>query len=108
MADLSINTVITSNLYDNQDHDWFKVSLLKNKKYQFDLRKGSESSSLDTYLRLQDSNGKELASHDDIDGSYDRNSRLIYSSAASGSYYIDVASWAEKSNGTYALSYKII
>ena len=108
MADLSINTVITSNLYDNQDHDWFKVSLLKNKKYQFDLRKGSESSSLDTYLRLQDSNGKELASHDDIDGSYDRDSRLIYSSAASGSYYIDVASWAEKSSGTYALSYKII
>ena len=108
MADLSINTVITSNLYDNQDHDWFKVSLLKNKKYQFDLRKGSESSSLDTYLRLQDSNGKELASHDDIDGSYDRNSRLIYSSAASGSYFVDVASWAEKSSGTYALSYKII
>ena len=106
MAELSINTVITSNLYESRDHDWFKVQLEANKQYQFDLQKASKNSNLDTYLRLRDSNGKELVFNDDFGGSLD--SRLTYKSAASGDYYIDAASYSERTSGAYTLSYKVI
>ncbi len=106
MAELSINTVITSNLYESRDYDWFKVQLEANKQYQFDLQKTSKNSDLDTYLRLRDSNGKELVFNDDFGRSLD--SRLTYKSAASGDYYIDAASYLERTNGAYTLSYKVI
>jgi hypothetical protein len=106
MAELSINTVITSNLYESRDHDWFKVELEANKQYQFDLQKASKNSNLDTYLRLRDSNGKELVFNDDFGRSLD--SRLTYKSASSGDYYIDAASYSERTSGAYSLSYKVI
>jgi hypothetical protein len=114
-ANLSINTVITSNLYDERDHDWFKVNLDTNKKYQFDLQKASTSSNLDTYLRLRDSNGKELAFNDDhvdIDDfehpGFNHDSQLIYTAKTSGNYYIDAASYKEQTSAAYTLSYKVI
>ncbi len=111
MANLSVNSLITSNLYDKKDHDWFKVSLDANKKYQFDLRKDdlrkeSPGQYLDTFLRLRDNNGNQLAYDDDSGGNY--NSRLLYTPSASGNYYIDAASWYEGSSGAYTLSYKVI
>jgi hypothetical protein len=106
-ANLSVNNLITSNLYDKSDHDWFKVSLDANKKYQFDLRKeASLSPNLDMFLRLRDSNGNQLAYDDDSGGS--NNSRLLYKPLTSGNYYIDAASWNEGSSGAYTLSYKVI
>jgi hypothetical protein len=114
-ANLSVNNLITSNLYDKSDHDWFKVSLDANKKYQFDLQKASTSSNLDTYLRLRDSNGKELAFNDDhvdIDDfehpGFNHDSQLIYTAKTSGNYYIDAASYKEQTSGAYTLSYKVI
>jgi hypothetical protein len=112
MADLSINTLITSNLYDKNDHDWFKVSLDVNKKYQFDLRKVSFDSNLDTFLTLRDSKGKQLAFNDDYadpdEYSGNRDSQLIYTAKTSSDYYIDASSFGEQSKGAYTLSYKVI
>jgi hypothetical protein len=105
-ADLSINAVVTSNLFCMQDHDWFRVSLDANKKYQFDLRKESPGQDLDTFLRVRDSNGNQLAYDDDSGGN--NNSRLLYKPLTSGNYYIDAASWYEGSSGAYTLSYKVI
>jgi hypothetical protein len=111
MADLSINTLITSNLYDRHDHDWFKVSLDANKKYQFNLREVSSYDCLDPFLTLRDSKGKQLAFNDDCvnpNGDWDVDSQLIYTAKASGDYYIDASSAAEQSKGAYTLSYKVI
>jgi hypothetical protein len=111
MADLSINTLITSNLYDRHDHDWFKVSLDANKKYQFNLREVSSYDCLDPFLTLRDSKGKQLAFNDDCvnpNGDWDVDSQLIYTAKTSGDYYIDASSAAEQSKGAYTLSYKVI
>ena len=115
-ADLSINTVITSNLFNQWDHDWFRVKLDANKKYQFDLHKASFDSNLNTLLTLRDDNGKRLAFNDDYVNRYDYNqdpmtysdSQLIYIAKTSGNYYIDAASNLERSSGAYTLSYKVI
>jgi Bacterial pre-peptidase C-terminal domain len=116
MADLSINTVVTSNLYQNNDHDWFRVSLGANKKYQFDLKASNSPILLDTLLTLRDSNGKQLAFNDDyadIDdfnqpSAGNRDSQLIYTAKTSGDYYIDASSFGEQTKGAYTLSYKVI
>ena len=111
MANLSINTLIPSYLYDRHDHDWFKVSLDANKKYQFNLREVSSQDSLDPFLTLRDSNGNQLACNDDCpnnDGLWDVDSQLIYTAKTSGDYYIDASSAAEQTKGAYTLSYKVI
>ena len=115
-AILSINTVITSKLFNQWDHDWFRVNLEANKKYQFDLHKVSIDSNLDTFLTLRDSNGSKLAFNDDYvdidDYNQDpilyRDSQLIYTAKTSGHYFIDASSNLERSSGAYTLSYKVI
>jgi hypothetical protein len=113
-AILSINTVITSKLFNQWDHDWFRVNLEANKKYQFDLHKVSIDSNLDTFLTLRDSEGKQLAFNDDcpnpngIWNLWNPDSQLIHTAKTSGDYYIDASSFGEQTKGAYTLSYKVI
>jgi hypothetical protein len=51
--------------------------------------------SMDTYLRLFDSNGNELASNDDSNGSYSRIENYVF--GAAGTYYVGVSGYPNSS-----------
>ena len=108
MAVLSKDVVINNKLDTPSDHDWFIVNLTAGQKYQFDMQKAPTSTTyLDTYLRLRDSNGAEIAYNDDVSvNNFD--SRLIYKAINSGQYFLDAASYHESSSGNYSLGYKVI
>jgi hypothetical protein len=107
-AVLEENNLIFNKLDTKADHDWYRVSLLAGKNYQFDMKKTTAGNGgLDTFLNLRDLNGKVLASHDDI-SMQNRDSRLVYFNTLKGDYFIDASSWSEKSSGDYSLSYKVI
>jgi hypothetical protein len=108
MAALEENNLIFNKLDTKADHDWYRVSLLAGKCYQFDMEKVTPGNGgLDTFLNLRDLNGKILASNDDI-SPQNFDSRLVYFNTLKGDYFIDASSWSEKSNGDYSLSYKVI
>jgi hypothetical protein len=60
----------------------YSVEMTAGKTYQIDL----QSSKFDSYLRLEDATGKELA-HDD-DGGGNRNARIIFNCQQNGTYRI--------------------
>ena len=108
MAALEENNLIFNKLDTKADHDWYRVSLLAGKNYQFDMKKTTAGyGGLDTFLNLRDLNGKVLASHDDI-SMQNRDSRLVYFNTQKGDYFIDAASYRDQSSGAYTLSYKVI
>ena len=108
MAVLEENNLIFNKLDTKADHDWYRVSLLAGKNYQFDMKKTTAGyGGLDTFLNLRDLNGKILASNDDI-SPQNFDSRLVYFNTLKGDYFIDASSWSEKSSGAYTLSYKVI
>lgn len=106
-ACLSANSKIINRLDNHQDHDWYRVTLDAGKTYQFDMQRSAFSNSLDTYLRLRDINGNQLAFNDDISVK-NTDSRLTYKATTSGEYFLDAASYAQASSGDYSLSYKVI
>ncbi|MBV6626937.1 MAG: DUF4347 domain-containing protein [Rivularia sp. (in: Bacteria)] len=88
----------------NGDRDRFKIDLKAGVEYTFDLEgsptnKGTLS---DSYLRLYDSNGKEVASNDD--GGESRNSRIKYTATNSGTFFVETAGYGDNRTGTYKLT----
>ena len=76
----------------------FPVKLEKDKFYRINLR----SSAFDTFLRLEDSSGKQLAFNDD-DG-ISLNSRMYYRPTKTDTYRIIVTSFRAGSTGSFSLS----
>lgn len=74
------------------DQDWFRISLTAGSRYDFALN-ATTGSSLDTYMRLLDGNGTQLAVNDDAVG---LNSRISFTATSSGTYYVS----AQGSAGT--------
>jgi hypothetical protein len=86
------------------DADYFKVQLDAGKSYTFALAGTDGTGSLaDTFLRLRDSDGNELATNDDAAGSKNSNSALKFQAQASGTYYLE-ASGDGRLVGGYTLS----
>jgi hypothetical protein len=106
-ATLNINNVVSSSINLRGDHDYFKVFLDANQKYQFDMNRTSASNPLDSYLRLFDSNQKKVAYNDDVNES-SPDSRMVYRPSVSGLYYLDAGAFGDGTIGDYSLSYKII
>ena len=81
------------------DQDWFKLSLVAGYRYDFAMD-ATSGSTLDTYLRLLNASGTELAFNDDAVG---LNSRLTFTAATSGTYYLSAQGYGETVGG-YGLS----
>ena len=75
--------------YYDADVDLFELSLDTGDEFTADIN--SNGSGLDSYLRLFDSDGYEIASNNDGDIS-DPDSLLSYSITSSGTYYLGVSS----------------
>lgn len=92
---------VTNTLETGADHDWFRIDLTAGQTITINLN-GTGDVPPDTYLQFRDSAGAVLAFDDDGGPGY--NSALQFTATATGSYYIDVGSFADSESGTYQLS----
>ena len=98
-ASLVVGTLQNSMIGFSGDQDWFKVTLTAGYSYNFAMDAVS-GSSLDTYLRLLNVNGNQLAYNDDAVG---LNSRLTYTATATGTFYVSAQGYST-STGSYTLA----
>jgi thiol-disulfide isomerase/thioredoxin len=79
------------------------------KAHRFKMKAGQaykievQSEEFDTYLRLENKDGKEVAFNDDI-SQRNRNSRILYLAPADGAYRIIVTSSKARATGRYLLT----
>jgi hypothetical protein len=63
-----------------------------------------QSKQFDTYLRLEDANGKTLAENDDIDlAAKNLNSRILFMPKDDGVYRVIATSFQQKGRGEYEI-----
>ena len=99
IALLSADAACQSTVDYAGDQDWFKVTLVKGYAYSFALD-AAAGSSLNPYLRLLDSTGKELAVNDDAVG---LNARISVTAYGDGVCFVS-AQGQQGTLGGYALS----
>ena len=102
--DSESGTLTKSNPFDTQrkfSRAKVYTGMLKaGRRYEFNLT----SSDFDTYLRLEDNKGQQLASDDD--GGTGTNSRLVFFPKATAQYRIIVTTFKEGETGKYTLAMK--
>lgn len=102
---LSAGRASLSAAIDTADEsDWFAVALTAGQTYTFELKgqAGAAGTLGDPELYLRDAAGA-LLSHDD-DSGVGRDSRIVYTATASGTYYLDAHGYGS-GTGSYTLSF---
>lgn len=84
------------------DRDWHRVELEAGGSYVIDLKGAGANALDDPYLRLYDSNGREIASNDDNGDGYD--SQILFRPTQSGVYYVGAGAYGDGGAGTYSVS----
>ncbi len=84
------------------DHDWVKVNLIAGQTYTFTMTGTGTSPVHDTYLRLRDSSGRQIAFDDDGGSGY--NSLIGFTATTSGTYYLDAGAYNDNYTGQYDLT----
>jgi Ca2+-binding RTX toxin-like protein len=84
-----------------RDMDWFRVSVQAGKAYTLDL-KAAAGSTLDTYLRLYDANGRLVGSDDDSGAG--TNSMLSFTANATTHYFLSAGGYGG-STGSYLANF---
>lgn len=100
---IAAGATITSTIGVAGDVDWIRVTLTAGTLYQFDGR-GSATfggTLADPLLRLLNSSGAVVRS--DNNSGADNDSRLLYTAASSGTYYIAMQSTSATATGTYTV-----
>ena len=120
VIDAAANTDTFYNLYhyvdqfegtleDRNDEDWIRVDLVAGETYEINLAGIGDNGVPDTVLKLFNSAGELLASHDDIDVSAGNlNSMLMFSPDNSGAFYISASSYSisslQDNSGNYVVT----
>ena len=97
-AALVVGTLQNSTVGFSGDQDWFRVALTGGYSYNFAMDAVS-GSGLDTYLRLLNVAGTQLAYNDDAVG---LNSRMTYTATTTGTYYVSAQGYSS-STGRFGL-----
>jgi len=84
------------------DHDWYRIQLVAGQAVTISLDGSGTSPVADPFLSLMNSSGNLIRSNDD--GGAGLNSRIVFTPTTSGTYYIDVGSWEDRTAGDYKLS----
>ncbi|MBP8310504.1 MAG: PPC domain-containing protein, partial [Burkholderiaceae bacterium] len=105
---VAIGSSVSGAIENEADSDWFRVTLAAGTEYQFDLAGTAGGGLADPLLRLRDANGIELIFNDNL-GAGSSASQIIYTPAASGSYYLDAQSSNRSASltGAYTLSTRL-
>jgi hypothetical protein len=93
----SFEAIVGDGAYGSRDVDLFAVDLVAGQELTLTVVAAAAGSSLDSYLRLFDATGQQLAANDDTAGSTD--SRLGYVAATAGRFFIGVSGYG---NSVYA------
>jgi len=101
---VTVGSSSSGRIETSDDHDWFKITLQAGTTYQLQATAaGTKGSLYDPVLYLRDSSGTQLAYNDDASSS-SLNSLITYTPTSTGTYYLDVASYASGYSGSYSLS----
>ena len=108
---ISVGDTFDGVLSQKFDEDWIEIELEKGAIYEITLvgRGAVPDKAEDTILKLYSANGQHIVTNDDIDtanGVFD--SRLIFTPAISGTYYLSAGSYSANPNkdnsGAYSLT----
>ena len=101
---ITIGGSLTGTLGVAGDRDWFAINLTAGSAVTINERGigGGGGTLDDSYLRLMNASGTEIAFDDDGGAGFDL--QLVWSPATSGTYYIVAGSYNDSLTGTYTLS----
>ena len=96
-GEAELDAVIGDGVHETADVDLYSLDLAAGETVTIDIDAATltEPSSLDSYLRLFDAAGSEVASNDDGDGSFD--SLLTFTAESAGSYIVGVSGYGNAS-----------
>jgi hypothetical protein len=99
-----VGGLVSGNVQRGGDTDWFKLNLTAGTIYTFDLKGASSGAGtlVNPYLYLYNSAGSRVGYAENGGVGYD--SRLTYTAATSGTYYVAALSSTSTGTGTYALA----
>ena len=106
---VAVGSPATGEIEVPRDRDWFAVTLEEGKTYRIDL-KGSptgDGTLSNPHLHgVYDSTGALISGTTNDNGGVGSNSRVIFTPAETGTYYVGTGAWAGRSGstGTYTLS----
>ncbi|MEY3288508.1 MAG: hypothetical protein RLZZ419_750 [Pseudomonadota bacterium] len=98
---INMGSTAEGQIASNDDHDWYKVELVKDQVYAFAAIGTGSNPLFDPFLNLYDANGNIMASDDDSGPA--NSSSITYTAQTSGIYYIDASSTSIIS-GQYGIS----
>lgn len=101
-ASIAVGQSITGELETTGDRDWYAINLDAGQTILVSLEGSGATPVADTFLRILDANGNELASNDDGGDGYDSQQRFTASNGAK--YFIEAYSYNGASTGQYTLS----
>jgi Ca2+-binding RTX toxin-like protein len=106
IGQLAIGGSISAALQQAGDHDLFAVQLQAGVTYTINEvgRFGGGGTLADPLLQLHNSSGAVVASNDDISDGSDPDSRISFTAATSGTYYVDAGAFADGYAGTYKVN----
>ena len=87
----SFEAIVGDGAYGSRDVHLFAVDLVASQELTLTIVAAAAGSSLDSYLRLFDATGQQLAANDDASGSMD--SSLFYVAATAGRFFIGVSGY---------------
>lgn len=99
---LAVDGAVDSTLDFAGDRDWHSVTLQGGRSYRIDLVGSGDNPVADTYLRAYDSRANLLAQDDDSGA--DRNSSLVLSPGADGTYFFSAGAYNDAGEGQYTIS----
>ncbi len=97
----------TGTINTENDRDWFAVTLVAGQTYQFDLVSSGVNPLTDPYLELRNEFGA-IQAIDDDGGPLGLNSRITFTAATSGTYFLNVRSYdnpLQTDVGDYTISF---
>ena len=105
-SQIAFDTPLTGRIEYGDDQDWFALTLEAGHSYSFTLegRDSGGGTLVDPYLRLLDSNGRQLRYNQDGGQGWDAHLSIV--AASSGTYYLSAESetYFSEGGGTYTLT----
>ncbi|MBY0567427.1 MAG: pre-peptidase C-terminal domain-containing protein [Hyphomonadaceae bacterium] len=98
---LNIGRAVNGQLEYEGDVDWYRLSARTGTRYSVTLNGSGDPAVGDTYLRVVDSDGNEIAANDDAEG---LNSALQFTVRENTEVFIEASAYANAYTGGYALN----
>src|SRR5688500_6907875 len=100
-ATIAVGATSENQLETAGDHDWYRLELIAGQQAAITLTGLTLD---DPSLRIRDSAGNVLFENDVIRPDLIVDSRIIFTAASTGTYYVDVGASGDNESGTYQVA----